>query len=73
MSNPSKKEQIREWLAQRRTAPAPLPDLEQIRQQLGWDVLSKPVAPAASLAVPRTAIDTGDRHAAGAGLHRAVA
>ncbi|WP_199688203.1 hypothetical protein [Noviherbaspirillum sedimenti] len=31
------KEQIREWLANRRKSPAPLPDAKQIRRQLGWE------------------------------------
>ncbi|WP_199688102.1 hypothetical protein [Noviherbaspirillum sedimenti] len=30
------KEQIREWLANRRKSPAPLPDAKQIRRQLDW-------------------------------------
>jgi hypothetical protein len=30
------KEEIREWLLARRRNPAPLPDLAQIRAQLGW-------------------------------------
>ena len=30
------KEQIREWLTQRRDKPQPLPDPNEIRQQLGW-------------------------------------
>ncbi|HZW22374.1 hypothetical protein [Noviherbaspirillum sp.] len=31
------KEQVRDWLRQRRIATGPLPDPEQIRRALGWE------------------------------------
>jgi hypothetical protein len=30
------KEQVREWLASRWRTSVPVPDIDQIRQQLGW-------------------------------------
>jgi len=30
------KEKVREWLQHRRLDKAPLPDIEQIRRELGW-------------------------------------
>jgi L-amino acid N-acyltransferase YncA len=42
------KEQIREWLAKRRRKHAPVPDIEQIRRQLGWTV-SGSVEPCAAM------------------------
>ncbi len=36
MNQPTK-EQVRQWLARRRQHPAPIPDAQQIRDQLGWE------------------------------------
>ncbi|WP_158592268.1 hypothetical protein [Noviherbaspirillum sedimenti] len=36
------KEQIREWLANRRQSHAPLPEAAHIRQQLGWEPVDRP-------------------------------
>jgi hypothetical protein len=41
MDNRPLKELVREWMQQRQTRPAPLPDLEQIRRQLGWKLAEK--------------------------------
>lgn len=41
VSQPSK-EQIREWLMQRQAVPAPLPNREQIRRELGWTLPKQP-------------------------------
>lgn len=32
------KEQVRDWLAKRRNNFSPIPDIEQIRQELGWKI-----------------------------------
>lgn len=40
------KEQVREWLQQRRASPLPPPNLEQIRRELGWALPKQPSAPA---------------------------
>lgn len=32
------KEQVRNWMAERLARPVPLPSLEQIRRDLGWNV-----------------------------------
>jgi hypothetical protein len=37
MTNQLTKERIRAWLMQRQAQPAPLPELAQIRRQLGWE------------------------------------
>ena len=39
------KEQIRQYLLQRRAAPNPPPSIQEIRRQLGWDLANRP-APA---------------------------
>lgn len=36
------KEAIREWMTQRQVKSAPLPDLDQIRRELGWKFLDEP-------------------------------
>jgi hypothetical protein len=33
------KESVREWLKQRQEKPAPLPEADQIRRELGWKFL----------------------------------
>ena len=33
------KQQVREWLALRLLRQRPLPDIKQIRRELGWDLL----------------------------------
>jgi hypothetical protein len=33
------KQQVRDWLSQRLLQPRPLPDIKQIRRELGWDLL----------------------------------
>jgi hypothetical protein len=35
------KQQVREWMAQRHTDHQPLPDIKQIRRQLGWDLKNR--------------------------------
>lgn len=40
-TNPSK-EQVRDWLGQRQSDHRPLPDIKQIRRELGWG-LRKPI------------------------------
>jgi hypothetical protein len=35
------KQQVREWLKERRSNCGPLPDIEQIRLQLGWKFFSQ--------------------------------
>jgi hypothetical protein len=35
------KEQVRQWLAERRLSHAPLPDADHIRHQLGWEADSR--------------------------------
>jgi hypothetical protein len=37
MDHPLTKELIRAWLKQRQAHPKPLPELAQIRRQLGWE------------------------------------
>lgn len=37
----SGKESARDWLKQRQAKPAPLPDIEQIRRELGWKFLEE--------------------------------
>jgi hypothetical protein len=32
------KEQVRDWLIHRQADPQPLPELKQIRRELGWDL-----------------------------------
>jgi hypothetical protein len=44
-TNRPTKEQVRAWLAERRQAGQPLPNCEQIRQQLGWDHCASGVRP----------------------------
>ncbi len=38
ISKPNKAE-VRDWLKHRRASLEPLPDMEQIRQQLGWKLV----------------------------------
>jgi hypothetical protein len=33
------KQQVRDWLSQRLLQQKPLPDIKQIRRELGWDML----------------------------------
>lgn len=33
------KQQVRDWLSQRLVQNKPLPDIKQIRRELGWDLL----------------------------------
>ena len=33
------KQQVRDWLSQRLLQQTPLPDIKQIRRELGWDML----------------------------------
>ncbi|CAN5408351.1 hypothetical protein BH11PSE11_BH11PSE11_00020 [soil metagenome] len=35
------KQQVREWLSQRREAHTPPPDIAQIRRELGWNLIPK--------------------------------
>jgi hypothetical protein len=37
--NSPTKQQVRDWLSQRLTQHKPLPDIKQIRRELGWDLL----------------------------------
>lgn len=39
MNNRPTKELVREWLRQRSSHPAPLPNIEQIQHQLGWKLV----------------------------------
>ncbi|MDR3481770.1 MAG: hypothetical protein P4L91_13775 [Burkholderiaceae bacterium] len=36
MEKQTNKERVREWLKRRRSNPAPLPEMKQIRRELGW-------------------------------------
>lgn len=40
------KEQVRQWLQERRQGNAALPDREQIRRQLGWELICVPLVAA---------------------------
>ncbi|MES2263696.1 MAG: hypothetical protein V4724_34690 [Pseudomonadota bacterium] len=41
--NPTK-EQIRQYMEQRRARQCPPPSIQEIRRQLGWDLESRPLA-----------------------------
>lgn len=36
------KQQVRDWLSQRLVQHKPLPDIKQIRRELGWDLFKNP-------------------------------
>lgn len=40
ITQPDKKS-VRDWLAQRQVKSTPLPDLEQIRRELGWKLVQQ--------------------------------
>lgn len=41
MDNQPNKEIVREWLQRRVANPAPLPEMNQIRRELGWTLTEK--------------------------------
>jgi hypothetical protein len=41
MDKQTNKERVREWLKRRRSNPAPLPEINQIRRELGWALAEK--------------------------------
>ena len=41
MDKQTNKERVREWLKRRRSNPAPLPEIYQIRRELGWTLTEK--------------------------------
>lgn len=44
MNKQTNKELVREWLKRRCSNPAPLPDMKQIRRELGWMPVEKGAA-----------------------------
>jgi hypothetical protein len=40
-TNQPSKERIRDWIFSRQIEPKPLPDLDRIRTELGWDLLKR--------------------------------
>jgi len=41
MDKQTNKELVREWLHRRRSNPTPLPEIKQIRRELGWTQTEK--------------------------------
>lgn len=37
------KEQVRDWMHQRQVEHKPVPGMESIRRELGWDIIQRPV------------------------------
>ena len=44
MNGQTNKELVREWLKRRCSNPAPLPEMKQIRRELGWMPIEKALA-----------------------------